>query len=196
MILNILKYPDPLLKKKSAPVEKVDKEIGELIENMFETMYAAPGVGLAAPQIGILKRILVIDVGRLEGLPSLASAGQAGGQGETRKPDPKAIINPVIRTREGKITWEEGCLSLPSLIVPVERSRKIVVEGIDREGKAVKYLGEDLLAVAFQHEIDHLEGVLLVDRLSRLKRELYKRKLERHEKFEEAEPGHGPAYIG
>jgi len=182
MILDILKYPDPLLKKKSAPVPQVDREIQEFIDNMFETMYAAPGVGLAAPQVGLLKRILVVDVGRLEG--------------ETRKPDPKAIINPVIKTREGKIVWEEGCLSLPQLILPVERSKKIIVEGLDREGKAVKYLGEDLLAVAFQHEIDHLEGILLVDRLSRLKRDLYKKKLKRHERFEETEHGQGPAYIG
>jgi peptide deformylase len=182
MLLEILKYPNPLLKKKSAPVERVDREVQELIENMFETMYAAPGVGLAAPQIGVLKRILVIDVGRLEG--------------ETRKPDPKAIVNPAIKTREGKIVWEEGCLSLPQLIVPVERSKKLVVEGLDRNGRPVKYLGEDLLAVAFQHEIDHLDGILLVDRLSRLKRDLYKKKLEKHERFEEAEHGQGPAYIG
>jgi peptide deformylase len=182
MILDILKYPNPLLKRKSAPVEKVGRETQELIENMFETMYDAPGVGLAAPQVGILKRILVIDVGRLEG--------------ETRKPDPKAIINPIVKTREGKIVWEEGCLSLPQLILPIERSKKIIVEGWDRDGKQVKYLGEDLLAVAFQHEIDHLDGILLVDRLSRLKRDLYKKKLEKHEKFEEAAHGAGPAYIG
>lgn len=182
MILDILKYPNPLLKKKSVPVDHVDKAVQELIENMFETMYDAPGVGLAAPQIGILKRILIIDIGRLEG--------------ETRRPDPKAIVNPIIRSREGKIVWEEGCLSLPQLLVPMKRSKKIVVEGLDREGKAVKYLGEDLLAVAFQHEIDHLEGILLVDHLSRLKRDLYKKKLAKHERFEDTEHGAGPAYIG
>lgn len=182
MTLNILKYPDPLLKKKSASVEKVDRDIQELIDQMFETMYAAPGVGLAAPQVGILKRILVVDIGRLEG--------------ETRKPDPRVIINPSVKTREGKIIWEEGCLSLPGLIVPVERAQKIVVEGLDRDGKSVRYPGEDLLAVAFQHEIDHLDGILLVDRLSRLKRDLYKKKLERHETFEEVERSSGPAYIG
>lgn len=182
MILDILKYPNPLLKKKSAPVDRVDREIRELIDNMFETMYAAPGVGLAAPQVGVLKRILVIDAGRLEG--------------ETRKPDPKAIINPVIQTREGKIVWEEGCLSCPELILPVERSQRVVVSGQDRDGKEVKWSGEDLLAVAFQHEIDHLDGILLVDRLSRLKRDLYRKRLERNEPFEETEHGSGPAYIG
>lgn len=186
MVLEIVKYPSPILKKKSTPVEKVDRETQDLIENMFETMYAAPGVGLAAPQVGVLKRILIVDVGRLEG--------------ETHKPDPRVLINPMIRpaikTREEKIIWEEGCLSLPQLTISVERSKRIVVEGLDRDGKPVKYLGEDLLAVAFQHEIDHLDGILLVDRLSRLKRDLYKKKLERHEAFEEVERGSGPAYMG
>lgn len=182
MVLDIVKYPNPILKKKSEPVASVDRSIQELIETLFETMYKAPGVGLAAPQVGILKRILVIDVGRLED--------------EKRKPDPKAIINPVIKSREDKITWEEGCLSLPELILPVERSKKIIVEGLDPQGKPIRHLAEDLLAVAFQHEIDHLDGILLIDRLSRLKRDLYKKKLARHEQFEEAERGSGPAYIG
>lgn len=182
MILKIVKYPDPVLKKISTPVAQVDQEVRALIDDMYETMYAAPGVGLAAPQVGINKRILVIDVGRLEG--------------ETHHPDPKAIINPVITTKEGKILWDEGCLSLPQLVVPVERSKKIIVEGLDRDGKPIKYLGEELLAVAFQHEIDHLDGVLLIDRLSRLKKELYLRKLERHENYEEIEHGSGPTYVG
>lgn len=182
MILKILTYPNPLLKKKSVPVTQVDRAIQELINNMFETMYAAPGVGLAAPQIGILQRILVVDVGRLEG--------------ETHHPDPKVLINPTITTREGKITWEEGCLSLPQLIVPVERSKKIVVEGLDQDGQPVKYPGEDLLAVAFQHEIDHLDGILLADRLSRLKRDLYLQKLRKHESVEKTEPLAGPVYMG
>jgi len=189
VILEIVQYPSPVLKKKAKPVERIDRKIQELIENMFETMYAAPGVGLAAPQVGISERILIIDVGRLEGQPG-------GGQEKIRKPDPKAIINPVIKSREGKITWEEGCLSLPNLLLPMERSKKIVVEGLDREGKPVTYLGEDLLSVAFQHEIDHLDGILLVDRLSRLKRELYLKKLKNEGHFEEILPGKGPAYIG
>jgi peptide deformylase len=99
---------------------------------MYETMYAAPGVGLAAPQVAISKRILVIDVGLLE--------KDALGK-ETHTPDPKAIINPIVTIQEGKILWDEGCLSMPHLIVPVERSKKILVEGLDREGKKVKYLG-------------------------------------------------------
>ncbi len=182
MRLKILTYPDPILKKKSGPVKKADRSLQELVENMFETMYNAPGVGLAAPQVGILQRILVVDVGRLEG--------------ETHKSDPKVLINPVIKTREDKIIWEEGCLSLPNLIVPVERSKKIIVEGWDRSGKTVKYLAEDLLAVAFQHEIDHLDGILLTNRLSQLKRELYLKKLKKHEASEPVEHGSGPVYMG
>ena len=186
MILDILKYPNPLLKKKSVPVERVDREIQEFIDDLFETMYHAPGVGLAAPQLGVLRRILIVDVGRLEG--------------ENRRPDPRALINPVIVSREEKIVWEEGCLSLPRLVVPMERSKKIVVEALDRNGKQVRHLGEDLLAVAFQHEIDHLDGILLVDRLSRLKRDLYKKRLEKLARGEvveeEVERGAGPAYIG
>jgi peptide deformylase len=190
MILDIVKYPDPILRKVAKPVEKVDAEIQKLIEDMYETMYAAPGVGLAAPQVAISKRILVIDVGLLETDP----AGK-----ETHKPDPKAIINPIITIQECKILWDEGCLSMPNLIVPVERSKKILVEGLDREGKKIKYLGEDLLAVAFQHEIDHLDGKLIFDKLSRLKQDLYKKKLARNERpepEEEIEHGSGPTYVG
>jgi peptide deformylase len=189
MILDIVKYPDPVLRKVAKPVEKVDAEIQRLVDDMYETMYAAPGVGLAAPQVAISKRILVIDVGLLE----------KDEQGkECHKPDPKAIINPVITIQEGKILWDEGCLSLPQLIVPMERSKKILVEGLDREGRKIKYLGENLLAVAFQHEIDHLDGKLIFDKISRLKQDLYKKKLARHESYEEKdiEHGSGPTYVG
>ncbi len=184
MLLDILKYPNPLLKQSSRPVARVDQEIRKLVDNLFETMYAAPGVGLAAPQVGILQRILVIDVGRLEG--------------ETRHPDPRAIINPAFTSREGTITWEEGCLSCPELLVPMERSQKVIVEGLDPDGKHIKILGEDLLAVAFQHEIDHLDGILLVDRLSRLKRDFYKKKLLKEEPSPRETPAKKsqPAYIG
>jgi len=132
---------------------------------------------------------LVIDVGLLE--------KDAQGR-ENHKPDPKAIINPIVAIQEGKVLWDEGCLSLPQLIVPVERSKKILVEGLDRDGKKVKYLGEDLLAVAFQHEIDHLDGKLIFDKLSRLKQDLYKKKLVRNERYqeEEIEHGSGPTYVG
>ncbi|QQR79357.1 MAG: peptide deformylase [Deltaproteobacteria bacterium] len=182
MILKIVHYPDPVLKKISTPVEKFDKNLEKLIEDMFETMYAAPGVGLAAPQVAISKRILVIDVG-------LAEEGQ-------HKADPKAIINPVITTKEEKIIWEEGCLSLPQLTLPMERSKKIIVEGFDAKGKPTKFFAEDLQAVAFQHEIDHLDGRLLVDKLSQLKRELYVKKLKALTQSGKIEEGKGPVYVG
>ncbi len=187
MILEIVKYPNPVLKKVAKPVAKIDQEVQALIDNMYETMYAAPGVGLAAPQVGVSQRILVVDVGVLE-------KDEKGA--DVHRPDPKAIVNPTITTREGKIIWEEGCLSLPQLIVPMERTKKIIVEGLDRDGRAVKYLGEDLLAVAFQHEIDHLDGKLIVDQLSHLKKDLYLKKIKRLETSGEVEKGSGPAYIG
>jgi len=182
MILEIVRYPSAVLKRVAKPVEKIDAEIQKLIDDMYETMYDAPGVGLAAPQVGISKRILVIDVGQLEG--------------ETRKPDPRAIINPTVSTREGKILWEEGCLSLPHLIVPMERTKKIVVEGLNRDGKNVTCLGEDLLAVAFQHEIDHLDGKLIFDNLSNLKKDLYLKKLKKMAEGGDVEKGSGPVYMG
>ncbi len=171
MLLDIVEYPSPILKQKSDSVASVNKEVRDLISNMFETMYAAHGVGLAAAQIGLSERILIVDVGRLEN--------------EETKPDPIALINPVIESKEGTITWEEGCLSLPELIVPVERSAKIIVTALNPDGKEIKLLGEELLAVALQHEIDHLEGVLLVDHISRLKRDLYSKKLSKRELIEE-----------
>lgn len=187
MILEIVKYPSPVLKQVAKPVEKIDAELQKLIDDMYETMYAAPGVGLAAPQVGISQRILVVDVGLVE--------KDVEGR-ETHKPDPKAIINPIVTHREGKIVWEEGCLSLPQLIVPMERTKKIIIEGFDREGHAVKYLGEDLLSVAFQHEIDHLDGKLIFDKLSSLKKDLYLSRLKKMVASGEVEKGAGPAYMG
>lgn len=158
-LLSILTYPDPILLQKAAPVTAVTNEIRKLIDDMFETMYDAPGVGLAAPQVGVSQRILVIDVGT--------------GEEEKRKPNPCALINPEIVQREGKIIWEEGCLSCPSLLVPVERAQKIKVRGLGRDDRALEIEAFDLFAVAFQHEIDHLDGITLANRLSRLKRSLY-----------------------
>ncbi len=182
MLLKIVHYPDPILKKTAKPVTKFDARLQKLVEDMYETMYAAPGVGLAAPQVAISERILVIDVG-------LAEEGQ-------HRPDPKAIINPVITKKEEKIIWEEGCLSLPQLTLPMERSKKIIVEGSDPTGKPVKFFAEDLQAVAFQHEIDHLDGKLLVDKLSQIKRELYVKKLKALAQSGQVEKGNGPVYVG
>ncbi len=172
MLLDIVKYPNPELTKACAPVDAVNQDIRQLVTDMFETMYANQGVGLAAPQVGVPLDLLVIDVGRLEN--------------EETKPDPIALINPQLKSQEGKIIWEEGCLSLPELIVPVERSAKVVVTALNPDGKEITLLGEELLAVALQHEIDHLNGILLVDKVSRLKRDLYRKKLAKHEVIEES----------
>jgi len=166
MLLPILKFPDQRLRDKSIPVKAADlasEEFQTLIENMFETMYAAPGVGLAAVQIAIPKRVMVLDIGINEG--------------ELIKRDPKVVINPEITFREGEGIWEEGCLSCPELVVPVKRSQHVIVKALDREGKAFELEGQDLLAVALQHEIDHMDGIMIVDKISRLKMNLYKEKV-------------------
>jgi len=171
MLLEVLTYPDPRLARKSLPVAKVDDEIRQLIDDMFETMYASDGVGLAAPQIGEIRRIIVIDV---------EQKNDDKGAPITRSPI--AIVNPVITAKEGKIVWEEGCLSVPDYVDEVERAAKVVCEGLDRAGNPLRIEGEGLLAVCLQHEIDHLDGVLFVDRLSRLKQSMVKKKLEKRAK--------------
>jgi peptide deformylase len=143
-ILDIRKAGDPVLKQKAAPVEKVTKKIKELIESMAETMYAADGVGLAAPQIGVSQRIIVINVG--DGLIGL--------------------VNPVIVEQEGLECAAEGCLSIPGVFGDVERASRVTVEALDRNGKPVRIMADRLLARALQHEIDHLEGVLFIERSS------------------------------
>ncbi len=163
MLLEILKYPDKRLRTKCEEVKDFGPEFQTQIEDMFETMYAAPGVGLAAIQVGIFQRFLVMDVGINEG--------------EVIHRDPLILVNPVIQARDGKITWEEGCLSCPELTVPVERSQKIEVHALDRHGKPQTLIAEDLMAVCIQHEIDHLDGILIFDKLSRLKQDLYKKDL-------------------
>jgi len=167
-MLEILKYPDKRLREKSQAVDP--EEIGkayfqELLDEMFLAMYAAPGVGLAAIQIGVLKRMMVLDVGIDEG--------------ELIKRDPRVVINPSFKLREGEVIWEEGCLSCPDLVVPVKRAQRVVVEALDREGKPIELEGQDLLAVALQHEVDHMDGILILDKLSRLKQELYRDKVKK-----------------
>lgn len=160
MIYPIVKFGDPVLEKVAAPVTVFDEELKKLIDDMFESMYAAHGVGLAAPQIGISKRIAVIDV--------------------TFKEDANAklvLINPEIIHTEGKQTQNEGCLSLPEFREPVSRARRATVRAQDVHGKFFETTGEDLLARAFQHEIDHLNGRLYIHHISGLKRDLIKRKV-------------------
>ena len=158
-ILEILKYPDVALKRVSLPVKNIDGATAQLVNDMLETMYAAPGVGLAASQVGALQRIIVLDV-------------------DHDNPGTRVykLINPVITCAEGEVVWEEGCLSVVDFTAEVRRSAQIEVIAFDENQKEVKIEAEGLLAVALQHEIDHLDGRLFIDRISRLKRELYTRR--------------------
>jgi peptide deformylase len=158
-VLPILTYPDPILKRASKPVQGPLDSLRSLVEDMVETMYAAPGVGLAAPQVGHALRLIVADV----------SNHQEG-------TDLITLVNPEILWADGEILWEEGCLSVPDLVVEIPRSERLRVGGYDLSGNRVEIEAEGLLAIAFQHELDHLEGRLIVDRVSSLKRELYRRK--------------------
>lgn len=158
-LLEIRKYPDDVLKKKALPVEKVDKTLQRLIDNMIETMYAAPGIGLAAPQVGVSKRLLVIDISSKEEKIPLV-----------------VLINPEITESDGLIDSEEGCLSLPEYTTVVKRADRLAVKGLDRDGNPVEMECSGLLARAIQHEIDHLDGVLLIDRISAIKREFFKKR--------------------
>src|SRR5215475_2076120 len=160
MIYTIVKYGDPVLEKKAEPVTLFDDELKKLVEDMFESMYAAKGVGLAAPQIGIAKRLAVIDV--------------------TFKEDPDAklvLVNPEIIHTEGRHSQNEGCLSLPDFRENVTRPRKVTIRAQDVNGKFYETTGEELLARAFLHETDHLNGKLYMSHLSALKRDLMKRKI-------------------
>jgi peptide deformylase len=160
MIYPIVKYGNPVLETPAQTVTVFDQELKKLIEDMFESMYAAHGVGLAAPQIGIGKRLAVVDV--------------------TFKEDPKAklvLINPEIVETEGRHTQSEGCLSIPEFREPVTRPRKVTIRAQDENGKVFEKTGEELLARAFLHETDHLNGKLYIHHLSALKRDLMKRKI-------------------
>ena len=168
MIYPIVKYGDPVLDKPAAPVSVFDDELKKLIDDMFESMYAAHGVGLAAPQIGIAKRVAVIDC--------------------SFKEDPSAkmvIINPEILKKEGRQTHSEGCLSLPDFRENVTRAMKCTVRAQDAEGKWFEAEGEELLARAMQHETDHLNGKLFISHISGLKRDLIKRKIKKLHKLGE-----------
>jgi len=216
-LLKILKYPDPFLRKKCAPVEEIDEELLTLLDDMTETMYAARGVGLAASQVGADKRVVVIDVspwfrndGEEEGeegdgpgdevdSTDASQTGEAShaecshsdecshchdeeeydDEEEYSGPGLIELINPVIVYSEGSAVAEEACLSIPGFSSEVKRKYKVVVEAYNRDGDAIEIEAEDLLARVFQHEIDHLDGILFIDRLSRLKRELLVRKLEK-----------------
>lgn len=161
--LTILEFPDPRLRTRAQLVEQVDAGLRKLIDDMFETMYAAPGIGLAATQVNVHKRLLVIDVS------------------ESRK-EPLVFINPEILDRQGVEETEEGCLSVPGVYDKVTRADRIRVRALDRDGKQFEMEADGLLAVCIQHEIDHLDGKLFVDYLSELKRTRIRRKLEKERK--------------
>lgn len=157
---KILKYPAPVLKEKAQPVPNIDGGVDQLITDMVETMYAAPGVGLAAPQVGDGHRVIVVDIDHEEPGKHLLK-----------------LINPVIAEAEGEVIWEEGCLSVVDYKAEVRRAARVLVKAWTLDQKQIEIEADELLAVALQHEIDHLEGKLFIDRISRLKRDLYKRKI-------------------
>lgn len=163
MLYKVVKWGDPVLETPASPVTNFDTpELRQLIDDMFETMYANKGVGLAAPQIGLSQRLAVVDV----------SAGE----------DPamkRVLINPTITIREGRVVDEEGCLSIPGFRENVARASQVIVEGKDVEGNDVRFEAEELMSRAFQHEIDHLDGILFLQHLSPLKRDLIKRKIKK-----------------
>ena len=167
-IREILKYPHPLLKKRSQEVDEIDGELKKLVQDMTETMYDAGGVGLAAPQVGISRRVIVVDVNPIDPQHSLF-----------------VMINPEIVLEEGDVDHEEGCLSVPDCLEKVKRREKVQVRGISPEGREIEISGEGVLSFALQHEIDHLNGVLILDKVSPLKRDVYRRKVKKERKKEE-----------
>tara|TARA_B100000035_G_scaffold307604_1_gene311101 strand:+ start:1921 stop:2445 length:525 start_codon:yes stop_codon:yes gene_type:complete len=163
---NIVVEPDPILRKKSENLEKVDDELKKLLDDMLETMYAAPGIGLAAVQIGILKRLIVIDISK-----------------ENEKKNPLFLINPkIISKSESTSIYEEGCLSLPGHFAEIERPAECKIKYLDYNGKEKEMTAKGLLSTCIQHEIDHLNGVLFIDYLSKLKKDMIVKKLIKHKK--------------
>ncbi len=163
--LTILHFPDPRLRKSALPVETVDDSVRTLVDDMLETMYAAPGLGLAATQVNVQRRIIVIDV-------------------SDAKNQPLVLINPTLLEREGEDDMEEGCLSVPGFYETVRRAQRVRVSALDRRGDAFEIDASGLLAVCIQHELDHLDGRLFVDYLSTLKRERIRKKLEKQSRHE------------
>ena len=156
-LLDILHYPDPRLFNKAAAVEHVDEKVRTLIDDMFETMYAAPGIGLAAVQVNVPLRVITIDASE-------------------QRDQPLCLVNPEILERRGMVELEEGCLSVPEYYDAVERAERIRVRALDRDGEAIEFEAEGLLAVCLQHEMDHLDGKLFVDYLSEMKRQRLRKK--------------------
>ena len=160
MILKIVKYPEPVLSQPGEPVTEFDAELKKLVDDMFETMYASQGIGLAAPQVSVAKRVTVVDLSQ--------------GKDPAQK---LVLVNPEVIFREGKQYEEEGCLSFPEIREKVQRANKVRIRAQDLKGKWFEMDGEELLSRAFQHEIDHLDGMLFIFRMSSLKRDLVLRKI-------------------
>lgn len=168
--LEIITIPDPILRKVALPVERVDDDLRRLADDMLETMYDAPGIGLAAPQIGVSRRMVVIDVSEKDG-----------------ERHPLVLINPEIITRADQMNvYEEGCLSIPDVKVEIERPAAVTVRFLDRDGNAQTIDADGLLATAVQHELDHLDGRLIIDFLSRLKRDIIIRRFKKQSRSETA----------
>ncbi len=161
-LLEIKKIPEKVLRAKAKEIVSIDDRIATLARDMLETMYAAPGIGLAAPQVGESVRLIVFDVWHTE-----------------NKPDPHVLVNPVITAEEGEDIMEEGCLSIPGVRAEVKRSFRVEVKGYNLDEKEIVLQAEGLLARVLQHEIDHLNGILFIDKLSRVKRELIKKRIMR-----------------
>jgi peptide deformylase len=179
--LRIYTFPDLVLSQRALPIARVDKSYHKLADDMLETMYDAPGVGLAANQVGLLERIIVVDTDyefqELEEGETPPEGAEVMGGGVVTGKNPKIIINPEIIRREGKILFKEGCLSVPEYTAEVERAEKITLQYLDIDGVGRKLDAEGLFSVCIQHEMDHLEGRLFIDRLSPAKKELAKKKL-------------------
>ncbi len=169
-LLKVHTYPDPILRKKCSPVEEITDDIRVLLSDMADTMYNAPGIGLAAPQVGVSKRLIVVDAGDDE---------TTGIKGSLYK-----LVNPEITESEGSAESFEGCLCLPTIQNTVKRAERILLKALDQDGNSVEVEAQGLLAYCFQHEIDHLNGILIIDNLSRLKKEMIKAKLKKMKREE------------
>jgi peptide deformylase len=173
---EVLQFPDARLKRKSEPITEITDAHRELASDMCDVMYDEPGIGLAAPQVGVAIRLIVVDT-------------EWSDEGNDR--DALIVINPELVQPEGSLTWNEGCLSVPDYTADVDRAQRVTVFGTDLDGNPIEEHAEGLRAVCFQHEVDHLDGILFIDRISRLKRSLYakKRKKQLAQEEDEAEAG-------
>ena len=175
-VREILVYPDPRLRQTAEPVAQVDQDVQHLVDDLAETMYAAPGIGLAANQIGVLRRVFVIDIA-----------------GDDEPSDLRVFINPELLETSGAQTWTEGCLSFPGASEEIKRAEHVRVRALDREGRPLELEAEGLMAVAIQHENDHLNGVLMIDKLNALKKRLLSSKLAKRGKKAVSQSSSEPA---